>query len=318
MTSTSKTSQPGSRLRSGSAIVVLLVPLAPVTMKSGKSGTGSRSGAVEDFVAVAFECGVGTAGQAEGFLWRLRGWRHRGSGAVERFGIGEHAAHPGVVLGKNADLKVRPPLRPWRSDLVDGAELESEPSVVGRVAEQRDQRLTECVGRAQDGVHERAADAGVLVVRTDGQRAEGDDGVLTDMPSGAEDVADRFACEGDRDQGQGREPGGAGPEFVDQPGLGHDLAWRPAWAERGVRNGADDVGVALGLTSDQHAVTMTRRRPRMQPDFAMIPATILDGRIDRPNREFSNGTSIKSSKPHMNQDAQRRPMDRYRSQDAQR
>lgn len=131
-------------------------------------------------------------------------------------------------------------------------------------------------------------------------------------------MADWFACAGDRDQGQRRKPGGAGAELVNQRGLGHDLIWRTAFGEGGGRDGADDVGIALGFASDQHAVTMTRRRPRMQPDFAMIPATILDGRIDRPNREFSNGTSIKSSKPHMNQDAQRRPMDRYRSQDAQR
>jgi hypothetical protein len=41
-------------------------------------------------------------------------------------------------------------------------------------------------------------------------------------------------------------------------------------------------------------------------------------RSDRPNREFSNCTSIESSKPYKNLDAQRRFMDRYRSQDAQR
>jgi len=67
---------------------------------------------------------------------------------------------------------------------------------------------------------------------------------------------------------QRREPGGAGPELVDQFGLGRKLARRPASGERGGRDGADDVGVAVGLTSDQHAVTMTRRRPGMQPDFA--------------------------------------------------
>jgi hypothetical protein len=39
--------------------------------------------------------------------------------------------------------------------------------------------------------------------------------------------------------------------------------------ERGGRDGADDVGVAFGLASDQHAVTMARRRAGMQPDFVV-------------------------------------------------
>jgi hypothetical protein len=64
---------------------------------------------------------------------------------------------------------VRLPLRPGRGDLVDGAELEAEPAVVRRVAEQRGQWLAARVGRAQDGVHERAADAVPLPVRPDGQ-----------------------------------------------------------------------------------------------------------------------------------------------------
>jgi hypothetical protein len=81
-------------------------------------------------------------------------------------------------------------------------------------------------------------------------------------------VADDLARRRDSHQGQRREPGGAGPELVDQPGLGRDLARRPARGERGGRDGADDIGVARGLASDQHAVTMTRRRPGAQPDFA--------------------------------------------------
>jgi hypothetical protein len=87
-------------------------------------------------------------------------------------------------------------------------------------------------------------------------------------------VADRFACGGDRDQGQRREPGGAGPEVVDQLGLVRGLARRLASGERGGGDGADYVGVAPGLASDQHAVTMTHRRPEMQPDFAVTTAAI--------------------------------------------
>ena len=116
-----------------------------------------------------------------------------------------------------------------------------------------------------------AARAMPLVVRPDGQRAEREDGVLADVPPGAQHVADDLARGRGRHQGQRREPRRAGPKFVDQPGLGYGLARRPARGERGGRDGTDDVGVARGLASDQHAVTMTRRRPGAQPDFAVIP-----------------------------------------------
>src|ERR1700735_977767 len=62
---------------------------------------------------------------------------------------------------------------------------------------------------------------------------------------------------------------GAGTELVDDPGLGRGLARGPASGERGGRDGADDVDVAFGLASDQHAVTMARRRPGLQPDFGL-------------------------------------------------
>src|SRR6266487_804928 len=61
----------------------------------------------------------------------------RVSGPVEGFGVGEHAAQPGLISAQDADLEVRLSFRPGRRDLVDGAELEPEPAVVPRVAEQR-------------------------------------------------------------------------------------------------------------------------------------------------------------------------------------
>ena len=155
--------------------MVLPAPLAPVTMNSGKSGTGSR-------VPQQGQCRTGPSWRSSavsgpqvrqkvssgGCSDGVKG----GSGAVEGFAVGERATQPGLVLVEDADLEVRLPFRPRRGDLVDGAELESEPVVIGRVAEERHQRLAERVGRAQDGVHERAADAVLLAVRTDGQRAE--------------------------------------------------------------------------------------------------------------------------------------------------
>ena len=67
-----------------------------------------------------------------------------------------------------------------------------------------------------------------LVVRPDGQRAEREDGVLADVPPGAQYVADGLARRSDRHNGQCRKPRRAGPELVDQPGLGRGLARRPA------------------------------------------------------------------------------------------
>ena len=39
------------------------------------------------------------------------GSRHRGLGPVEGFGVGEHAAQPGLIPAQDADLEVRPPFR---------------------------------------------------------------------------------------------------------------------------------------------------------------------------------------------------------------
>ena len=78
-------------------------------------------------------------------------------------------------------------------------------------------------------MHERAADAVLLAVRADGQRADREDRILADVAPAAEHVPDDLARGGDRDQGQRREPGGADPELVDQPGLGYGPAGgRPA------------------------------------------------------------------------------------------
>ena len=54
----------------------------------------------------------------------------RVSGPVEGFGVGEHAAEPGLIPAQDADLEVRLPFRLGRGDLVGGAEVESEPAVV--------------------------------------------------------------------------------------------------------------------------------------------------------------------------------------------
>src|SRR5712691_8065637 len=146
-------------------------------------GTAAR--AAQHRAVVAFERGVRAAVHAEGFFGRLGGRRHRVSGPVEGFGVGERAAQPGLVAGQDSDLEVRLPLRPRRRDLVDGAGPESEPAVVGGIAEQRDQRFAERVGGTEDGVHQGAAHPAPLAVRPDGQRPEREDGGLTDMPPGA-------------------------------------------------------------------------------------------------------------------------------------
>jgi hypothetical protein len=64
--------------------------------------------------------------------------------------------------------------------------------------------------------------------------------------------------------------------------------------EGGGRDGADDVGVAPGVASDQHAVTMTRPRPGTQLDIAVIPAALLDDPVvdSHPEWEQSPGAWV--------------------------
>jgi hypothetical protein len=96
---------------------------------------------------------------------------------------------PGLISAQDADLEVRLPFRPGRRDLAGGAEHESEPAVVPRVAQQRGEWLAEGVSRAQDGMHERAADAVPLVVRPHGQRADREDRVLADVPARSSSIS---------------------------------------------------------------------------------------------------------------------------------
>jgi hypothetical protein len=128
--------------------------------------------------------------------------------------------------------------------------------VVGRVAEERYQWLSECISRAGEGVHERAADA---ICRWSGRTASGPSARTGCWPTcprlpGTWPIVSPAAVTATRDS-SGIQAGPA--EFVDQPGLGHDLARRSPLGEGGGPDGADNVGVALGLASDQHAVTMT-------------------------------------------------------------
>ena len=88
-------------------------------------------------------------------------------------------------------------------DPVLAAEPKPEPAVVGGRAEQRDQRLAQRVGRAQDGVHEGAPDTAALAVRADGQRPEREHGRPPDMPAGADHVPDHLTG-ADRHQRQAR------------------------------------------------------------------------------------------------------------------
>src|SRR5712691_4974443 len=74
-------------------------------------------------------------------MYSLLRWRSSGSGPVEGLGVGEGAAQPGLVAAQDADLEVRLPLGYGRLDLVISGKPEAETAVVGRVAEQGDQRL---------------------------------------------------------------------------------------------------------------------------------------------------------------------------------
>jgi hypothetical protein len=116
-----------------------------------------------------------------------------------------------------------------------------------RLEWQRGQRLAECVGRAQDGVHERAAGAVLLAVRADGQRAESDYRVLADVAPGAKDVADCFACGSDRHRDSAGSQ--AGPARSSSISLASGGSWP------GGRPRANAAAVMARMTSVSRSVS---------------------------------------------------------------
>jgi hypothetical protein len=156
---------------------------------------------------------------------------------------------------------VRLPFGPGRHDLVPGAEPESEPAVVGGIAEQGHQGFAERVGRAEYGVHEGASDAAALAVRTDAQRAEPEHGYRPDVPAGAQHVPGYLIGIRGGHQRQRGQPRRASPELVDQDGLRRGVAFLPGAGERGGRDGADDVDVARRLASYEHGSRWTVTGP---------------------------------------------------------
>ena len=114
----------------------------------------------------------------------------------------------------------------------------------------------ERVPRAEHGVHQGAAHAGPLPVGPDGQRAEGQHRRVADVSPRAQHVPGHVAAGSGGHQRQGREPGPARAEFIDQPDLRRSMARRARPRERGGRDRADHLGVGLPLPSDQHRYTM--------------------------------------------------------------
>ena len=177
-------------------------------------------------------------------------------GPVERLGVAERTAHRRPVGLQQPDLEVRLPAGHRRGDLVVAAEPEPEPAVVTGISEQRHQRLTERVGRAQHGVHQRAPDSGSLPVGPDGQRAQGQHRHVADVSPRAQHMPGHLAARSGGQQRQGRDPRPALAEFVDQPDLRRDLGRRARPGERGGRDRADHRGVGRPFPPDQHRSTM--------------------------------------------------------------
>jgi N-methylhydantoinase B len=124
-------------------------------------------------------------------------------------------------------------------------------------------RLVERVRRAEHGMHQRAADAGLLVRRPDAERPETQRGRGGDVRTGAHDVPDQLAVVL-RHQGEPRQPGVRGPQGGDQVRLQLGL-------ERGGVDGPDRVDVGWPFRSDQHDRQPTQP---VTEDYAVGGATI--------------------------------------------
>jgi hypothetical protein len=188
------------------------------------------------------------------------------SDPVERLRVAERAAQRWPVAGQGADLEVGLPFGNRRLDGVLAAEDKTEPSVIGRVAEQGGQRLADCVSGTENGVHEGAADAAALMVRVDAQRPEGEHGRLADMAASAYDVSDDLAARAGCDQRQGRQPCRAGSQIVNERGLGWCHAGLAGAGECRGGDGADAADIGGSLAADQHGLTIGCPRPVRQLD----------------------------------------------------
>jgi hypothetical protein len=185
--------------------------------------------------------------------------------SVKGLWIGECAEQRRLVAGEQADLEVRPPLMAGRHDPVLGTEPESEPAVVGGVSEQPREGLAERVGRAEDGMHEGAANALALAVWPDCQRPEREHRCLAHVSAGAQHVPDDLVGQRNRHQREFGQPCRASPKIVNQPGLRRVLSGEVCAGKRGGRDGVNGACISRCLASYQHRFTMDDRRLAAQP-----------------------------------------------------
>src|SRR5690606_605289 len=92
--------------------------------------------------------------------------------ALYRSQFAAASAEEAVVRRQRARLEVGAPGGVRGDDAERPRRDEAEAAVVRRVAEQPDHALAQCVGRAEDRVHQRAADPGPLPFRDDAHRAQ--------------------------------------------------------------------------------------------------------------------------------------------------
>jgi hypothetical protein len=171
-----------------------------------------------------------------------------------------------VVGGERADLEVLFPFRMrWRDPVLAG-QAEAELRVVPGRAEQRDEGLSQSVGRAEDRVHESLAHASSLSVRPDRQRAERQDRSGADCSPCADDVADDVTVRAFSHERQFWNPCLARAQPVNQRRLYRDV--RSGLAESGRGDRADRLHVPRRLSAYQHDRTMPGLAGRTQLVFA--------------------------------------------------
>lgn len=178
---------------------------------------------------------------------------------AERLGVCERAGG-GPVRRQRSDLEVLAPRGVRRGDAVLGGWPEPEARVVRRAAEQRDQRLTERVSGAEDGVHHCGADAASLLVGTYGDRPESERTLSVDVRAGAHDVADHLAASRLGDQRERGEPALVGAELVEQHDLDRLLAGILGAGERRPDHFADRLVISGPLATHEHGTGATPGR----------------------------------------------------------
>jgi hypothetical protein len=129
------------------------------------------------------------------------------------------------------------------------SQIETEPVVIGGIAQKKDRRDTERVSSRKDGVHQRLADAAPLMIGVHPERPKSQQRLTVDSGAAAYHVSDYFAGSFGDDR-ELRNDVTVCPKRVDQNGFRRSGFTRPG--EGGRVNGEDDILVTGQFASQEH------------------------------------------------------------------